>query len=320
VCFEVEFMAVTVANSPPAGPPVDSSLLLRPDLVAGWLGVTARTLANWAASGKVPFHRNQHGHLRFVAAELGPTVAAMGRVVPPLPASIAQQHPQLMLAVVDPPNSSAAEPDHTGEDGQPAGQERMGQTPIASVQLGRFLVKQRFYGVCDETTAELFFDEGRESGYRLRDHHQAAKAICALCPILGECRLVGRADPTLVGIWGGETSDERRQARRRGVHDDRSAVENREGRRLAGAAAQLVRRDGFDAAARALQVPPATLRRVFALYGLDQPPGPAGPSAAPKGGEPPWPPAARRQAPATTTQRSRRGSTSRSSSRSRAGR
>jgi WhiB family transcriptional regulator, redox-sensing transcriptional regulator len=298
-------MAVTVAAPPPADQPVDPALLLRPGLVAGWLGVTTRTLANWAAGGKVPFHRNQHGHLRFVAAELAPAVAAMGRVVPPLPTSITERHPHAMPAVADPPDNPAME-----EEGQPAGAERTGQTPIAGVQLGRFLVRQRFFGACDQATAELFFDEGHESGYRVRDRHQAAKAICALCPILGECRRVGRADPTLVGIWGGETQDERRQAHRHGLQDGLPAAGNQQGRRLA----------GVDAAATALRVPPATLRRVFALYGLDQPPGPAGSSAAPKGGEPPWPPAARRQAPATTTQRSCRGSTSRSSSRSRAGR
>jgi WhiB family redox-sensing transcriptional regulator len=292
-------MAVTVATPPPADQPVDPALLLRPCLVAGWLGVTTRTLANWAAAGKVPFHRSKHGHLRFVAAELFPAVAAMGRVVPPLPASIAHQQPQAMPAVVGPPDSPAME-----EDGQPAGQERTGQTPIASVQLGRFLVRQRFSGACDQATAELFFDEGRESGYRVCDRHQAAKAICRLCPILGECRWVGRADPTLVGIWGGETPDERRQARRRGSHEDGlPAGDNQQGRRLASVAAQLARRDGVDAAASALRIPPATLQRVFALYGLDQPPGPTRPSAAPKGGEPACPPPPPRSPAAGTTQR-----------------
>jgi WhiB family transcriptional regulator, redox-sensing transcriptional regulator len=268
-------MAVTVATPPPAERPVAPALLLRPGLVAGWLGVTTRTLANWAAAGKIPFHRTKHGHLRFVAAELAPAVAAMGRAVPPLPASITKHHAQAKPAVADPLDSLAmeAEPDPAGdEDGPPAGQERTGQTPTASVEVGRFLARQRFAGACDQATAELFFDDGRESGYRVRDRHQAAKAICALCPILGECRRVGRADPTLVGIWGGETGDERRHARR---HDHApAAAGDPEGRRLAGVAAQRARRDGIDATATALRVPPATLRRVFALYGLDQPPAP----------------------------------------------
>jgi WhiB family transcriptional regulator, redox-sensing transcriptional regulator len=289
-------MPVTIANPPPASqsPPVDPALLLRPGLVAGWLGVTTRTLANWAAAGKVPFHRTEHGHLRFVATELAPALAAMGRLVPPVPASITQRYPQTVVAVIDPPSNdcSAADPDQAGEDGQPAGQERTGHTPTASVQLGQFLVRQRFYGACGQATAELFFDDGREPGHLVRQRHQTAKAICALCPIMRDCRLVGRADPTLEGIWGGETQDERRQARRNGVHTGLPAQANQKGRRLAGVAAERARRDGLQAAATALGVPPATLRRVFALYGLNRPPSPPGPaspaspSATPKGGEP----------------------------------
>ncbi len=216
-------MPVAVATLSPAAPspPVDPALLLRPGLVAGWLGVTTRTPANWAAAGKVPFHRTEHGHLRFVAAELAPAVAAMGRVVPPLPASIAQRQPKAVLAVVGPPDSfaSAAEPDQGGEDGQPSGQGRAVHTPTASVQVGQFLVRQRFYGACTQATAELFFDHGREPGHLVRQRHQAAKAICALCPILWECRLVGRADPTLVGIWGGETEADRHLAHRTPLPD-----------------------------------------------------------------------------------------------------
>ncbi len=50
-------MPITIANLSPAAPssPVDPALLLRPGLVAGWLHVTTRTLANWAAAGKVPW-------------------------------------------------------------------------------------------------------------------------------------------------------------------------------------------------------------------------------------------------------------------------
>ncbi len=314
-------MAVTIANPSPASqrPPVDPALLLRPtNQVAGWLGVTTRTLANWAAAGKVPFHRNQHGHLRFVAAELAPTVAVMGRVVPPLSASIASQQPQAaVLAVVDPSDSPAsAAPGQGGEDGQSAGQGRANRTPTASVDVGRFLVRQRFSGACDQATAELFFDDSREPGPLVRQRHQAAKAICALCPIVSECRLVGRADPTLVGIWGGETQDERHAARRRPGGAVLLPGDNHDGRRLAGMAAELARRDGLDAAATALQVPAATLRRVLGLYGLDQPPSPTSPSATPRGGERAWRPPGRPPAASTTR---RRGRQSRSSSPSRAG-
>ena len=85
-----------------------------------------------------------------------------------------------------------------------------GQTSAASAEIGEFLTLQRFRGACDESTAELFFDRGREHQRAARQREQAAKAICGLCPILAECRLVGRADLSLEGIWGGETRTERR--------------------------------------------------------------------------------------------------------------
>ncbi len=253
----------------PAGPnsPVDPAVLLRPGPVAGWLGVTTRTLANWAAAGKIPFHRTERGHLRFLAEEMAPAVAAMGRVVPPLPASIAgRQRQGAVVAVVDPPDSpaSAAEPNQPDEDEHPGGQARAGHTPTASVEVGAFLVKQRFSGACDQATAELFFDEGHKPG-RVRSRHQAAKAICALCPILLECRLVGRSDPSLEGIWGGETRDERRRAR-----GGLPTPGNPNGRLLAHRAFQHAQRAGLHAAADRAGVLVATLRRVFTLYGLDR--------------------------------------------------
>jgi len=142
--------------------------------------------------------------------------------------------------------------------------------------VGGFLLTQRHRGACTEDTAELFFDSGGVAGRAARKRQEQAKSICRLCPILHGCRAYARADPTLDGIWGGETEDERRTARASNPHLPAGDIQ--EGRRLAGLAAQLAHRDGLDAAARALKVPPATLRRVFALYGLD-PPDPAGPPA-----------------------------------------
>jgi hypothetical protein len=179
--------------------------------------------------------------------------------------------------------------------------------------VGGFLLAQRHRGACTEQTASLFFDEGRGSKAR----HQAAKAICRLCPILYACRAYARADPTLEGIWGGETHNERRLARRIGTGVP--AGDNQEGRRLAGRAAQLVSRRGLDGAARVLNVPPATLRRVLGLYGLDQPPiAPVLPASA-KGGEPQRPPSTHRSPATTASSSPRQGSRSWSSSSSRAG-
>jgi WhiB family transcriptional regulator, redox-sensing transcriptional regulator len=185
--------------------------------------------------------------------------------------------------------------------------------------LGGFLLTQRHRGACTQDTAELFFDSGGLAGRAARKRQEQAKAICRLCPILHGCRAYARADPTLDGIWGGETEEERRTARRLTPGPDLPAGDNQQGRRLAGLAAQLAHRDGLDAAAKALKVPPATLRRVLVLYGLDQPPDPAGPPASAKGGEPPWPPPGRRATSTSTTTSSPQASRSRSSSPSRAG-
>jgi WhiB family redox-sensing transcriptional regulator len=184
-------------------------------------------------------------------------------------------------------------------------------------EVGSFLLAQRHRGACTEQTAGLFFDDGRPTGRGSKSRHEAAKAICRLCPILEACRAYAHADLTLEGVWDGETQDERRIARRRASATGLPANGNEEGRRLAGWAAERARRDGLDVAARALKVPAATLRRVLDLYGLDQPPSPANPSAAPRGGEHPW--QSPRRSPVTATASRQRSRRSRSSSPSRAG-
>jgi WhiB family redox-sensing transcriptional regulator len=144
-----------------------------------------------------------------------------------------------------------------------------------------FLLAQRHRGACTEQTADLFFDDGKPTGRASRKRHQAAKAICRLCPVLEQCRAFAHADPGLEGIWGGETQAERLAAHDRAARDAAPVGENQQGRRLASLAAQLAQRDGLDAAARVLQVPPATLRRVLGLYGLDGPQVPPAPPATP---------------------------------------
>jgi WhiB family redox-sensing transcriptional regulator len=144
--------------------------------------------------------------------------------------------------------------------------------------LGGFLLAQRHRAACTEETAALFFDDGRRTGRSVKARQEAtAKAICRLCPILGTCRAYARADSSLEGIWGGETQDERHAARRNATGAGLLTGDNEQGRRLATLAARLAHRDGLDAAATALKVPPATLQRVFDLYGLEQPSSPASP-------------------------------------------
>lgn len=63
-------------------------------------------------------------------------------------------------------------------------------------------------GACVGATTELFFPGRGDNSIR-------AKAVCAGCPVLAECRDYALAAPDqLVGVWGGTTYGERRQIRR----------------------------------------------------------------------------------------------------------
>ena len=41
----------------------------------------------------------------------------------------------------------------------------------------------------------------------------AAKAVCARCPVAAECLAEAMADPSIVGVWGGTTETERAKVR-----------------------------------------------------------------------------------------------------------
>jgi WhiB family redox-sensing transcriptional regulator len=46
------------------------------------------------------------------------------------------------------------------------------------------------------------------------DKVEAAKEICAACPVQTECYLYATAERQFFGIWGGTTEEERREERR----------------------------------------------------------------------------------------------------------
>lgn len=71
--------------------------------------------------------------------------------------------------------------------------------------------------------SHLFFEPFREAPPQRLVREAAAKAICATCPSMVECRAAGRRNHES-GIWGGETEEERvlagypiRTVSRRGV-------------------------------------------------------------------------------------------------------
>ena len=63
---------------------------------------------------------------------------------------------------------------------------------------------------CRELPSEMFFHPEGERGPRRKNRENAAKAICATCPVLTACReqALRLAEP--YGIWGGLSEDDRK--------------------------------------------------------------------------------------------------------------
>ncbi|MDQ1519322.1 MAG: WhiB family transcriptional regulator, redox-sensing transcriptional regulator, partial [Actinomycetota bacterium] len=65
---------------------------------------------------------------------------------------------------------------------------------------------------CRDTNAELFFPIGT-TGLAI-DQIDAARAVCAQCPVQRECLEFALATNQEAGVWGGTTEDERRKLRK----------------------------------------------------------------------------------------------------------
>lgn len=68
---------------------------------------------------------------------------------------------------------------------------------------------------CREEDDTLFYHPDGERGMPRFERAQAAKAICAECPVKITCRDDARARRETHGTWGGESEDERRNFLRR---------------------------------------------------------------------------------------------------------
>lgn len=55
---------------------------------------------------------------------------------------------------------------------------------------------------------EMFFGEPKEKPHIRKAREQAAVALCKTCPVMLQCRQFARENKEL-GVWGGETEDER---------------------------------------------------------------------------------------------------------------
>ena len=62
---------------------------------------------------------------------------------------------------------------------------------------------------CRDLPTEMFFHPDGERGPRRRNRENAAKAVCASCPVMMACREQALALQEPYGIWGGLSEDDR---------------------------------------------------------------------------------------------------------------
>ena len=69
----------------------------------------------------------------------------------------------------------------------------------------------QYEAACRDLDTELFFHPEGERGSTRRRRAANAKAICATCPVIEQCRSYALAAQEPYGIWGGMTEEPRRE-------------------------------------------------------------------------------------------------------------
>jgi WhiB family redox-sensing transcriptional regulator len=67
----------------------------------------------------------------------------------------------------------------------------------------------QYAGACREVDPETFFSPDAERGPRRRNLEAAAKALCAVCPVIDACREHALRVREPYGVWGGLSINER---------------------------------------------------------------------------------------------------------------
>ena len=67
----------------------------------------------------------------------------------------------------------------------------------------------QYDGACRAVDPETFFSPDAERGPRRRNREAAAKALCAVCPVLEACRSHALQVREPYGVWGGLNINER---------------------------------------------------------------------------------------------------------------
>lgn len=57
--------------------------------------------------------------------------------------------------------------------------------------------------------SEMFFHPQAERGFRREERDAAARAVCAGCPVLPQCRAHALANREAYGVWGGLSEDDK---------------------------------------------------------------------------------------------------------------
>lgn len=67
----------------------------------------------------------------------------------------------------------------------------------------------QYRGACRTVDPETFFSPDAERGPRRRSREAAAKALCAVCPVVRECLEHALTVREPYGVWGGLNINER---------------------------------------------------------------------------------------------------------------
>ena len=67
----------------------------------------------------------------------------------------------------------------------------------------------QYQGACRRVDPAVFFHPEGERGPARRRRDEAAKAVCASCPVMRECREHALTVREPYGVWGGMTEQER---------------------------------------------------------------------------------------------------------------
>ena len=68
----------------------------------------------------------------------------------------------------------------------------------------------QYEGLCREVNPGTFFSPEAERGMRRQRREEAAKALCARCPVIDRCRTHALTVQEPYGVWGGLSESERR--------------------------------------------------------------------------------------------------------------